>query len=322
MEVLSSLMIIAITILCSISTEAYIQQRTVHRGSIWALCAATEVQAPVRGTFDVQRIKEAGFKDAHLASTERESYNRPERRIPKYDAPIVIIPNFLTPEECDHIVRVANDLESKGVVADLYLNHRLNKELEASESSQEARELILEQNLDPEELAADSPSGFRSQLPPSVLLGGQPLTEGQPRGHPVPAPKDSIASKILRLIGCEERKMSFLEDEWINPSKEKVMIRDQTTVHYRPGEGVPPHVDGNHATLLCYLSDSEVGAGGRTVFPEAGIASIPKRGTALIYCSKGQKLLHFAERVKKNEKYVMQVLIDHRYRKDSTAQLL
>ena len=86
--------------------------------------------------------------------------------------------------------------------------------------------------------------------------------------------------------------MSFAADAWVNPNKNRVMVRDQTTVHYRQGEGVPPHVDGNHATLLVYLNDMEEGSGGRTIFPEAGIASIPKRGVALLYCSRGQRLLH------------------------------
>lgn len=306
-----------------LSVHAFILQPSTTLRSIYRhrLAAQTETAART-GTFDLNRIKEAGFPNAYIASTEKEAYGRPERRIPKWDAPIVVLPDFLTGEECDEIMRVGAQLEREGVVADMYLNHRLNKEVKSDSTSMEAMELIQDQNLDEEELAADSLSGFRAPLPPSVLLAGQPLIEGNPRGQPVAAPPNSIGSKVLKLLGCGDRKLAFLEDEWINPNKERIMIRDQTMVHYRVGEGVPPHVDGNHATVLVYLADVEVGAGGRTIFPEAGIASVPKRGSALLYCSKGQRLLHFAERVKANEKWVMQMLIDYTYRSGGASNVI
>ena len=273
-----------------------------------------------RGTFDLQRVKHAGFRNAYFASTEREFYDNPRRRNPAYDGPIIVLPNFLSCDECNDIIELGTELESKGVVADLYLNHRVNRDIAAGNSSAEALALILEQNLSEEELAADSPSGFRAALPPSVLLSGAPVPQNTPRGYPLSPPANSIGERILRLLGCEDRKLAFLDDLWVNPTKDRVMIRDQTTVHYRSGEGVPPHVDGNHATVLVYLNDLEAGDGGRTIFPEAGIASIPRKGTALMYCSRGQKLLHFAERVKGNkEKWVMQLLIDHNYRKDTIS---
>ena len=63
----------------------------------------------------------------------------------------------------------------------------------------------------------------------------------------------------------------------------------------------------------CITSPPEEGAGGRTVFPEDGLAVAPKRGTALIYRSKTE-LLHFSEPVTKPgvEKAILQLLIDHR----------
>lgn len=305
-----------------ISKDSLISTSIHYKSNCLIRCGMSTAATDVRGTFDVQRIKDAGFAEAYYATSETLPYDRPKRRIPKWDAPIIVVPNFLTDEECDEIIRVGSELETQGIVSQLYLNHRLNKEVSSQSTSAEALELIREQNLDEEELAADALSGFRAPLPPSVLLAGEPLTEGKPQGEPVPAPTNSVGAKMLKLLGCEDRKMSFLEDQWINPSASKIMIRDQTTVHYRVGEGVPPHVDGNHATLLLYLNDVEPGHGGRTVFPEAGIASVPRRRTALLYCSKGQKLLHFAEQVKAKEKWVMQVLIDHNFRRGGTGNMV
>lgn len=70
---------------------------------------------------------------------------------------------------------------------------------------------------------------------------------------------------------------------------------------------------------VLYACMCQRGTGGRTIFPEAGIASVPTSGTALMYCSRGQRLLHFAEQVKVGEKWVCQILIDHKYRRDATS---
>ena len=222
--------------------------------------SAIEASSPTftDSTFSLERIHNAGFPSAFIAGINKEIYDRPERRRPQYDAPIIVLPGFVTAAECSEIIRVGSELESKGIVADLYLNHRVNKDLSSGNVSSEAQQLIQEQNLSEEELAADSPSGFRSPLPPSVLLSGEPLLPSSPRGHAIFPPSNSIGQRILQLVGCEDRKISFLEDLWINPNKDCIRIRDQTTVHYRPGEGVPPHVDGNHVTILIYLNDMEV----------------------------------------------------------------
>ena len=67
-------------------------------------------------------------------------------------------------------------------------------------------------------------------------------------------------------------------------------------VKYGLNDGVPPHVDGKDATLLIYLNTVPEGSGGRTVFPEDGLAVPPISGTALLYKSKTE-LLHFSEPV-------------------------
>ena len=57
---------------------------------------------------------------------------------------------------------------------------------------------------------------------------------------------------------------------------------------------MPPHVDGKDPTLLLYLNTVHPANGGRTVFPEDGLAVQPAAGTALLYKSKTE-LLHFSE---------------------------
>ena len=75
---------------------------------------------------------------------------------------------------------------------------------------------------------------------------------------------------------------------------------------------VAPHVDGKDATLLVYLNTVERGKGGRTVFPEDGLAFPPEGGNALLYDSR-LDLLHYAEPVAEgHEKWILQLLIDHR----------
>ena len=153
------------------------------------------------GTFELNRVIKAGFPQAYFASTKKENYDHPSRRRPQYDSPIIVIPKFLSDAECNEIIRVGKELEEKGIVADLYLNHRLNKDIASGNRSIEALKLIQEQNLSEEELAADSPSGFRAAIPPQVLLSGQPLTDGLPRGSLIIPPDGSIGEKLLALLG-------------------------------------------------------------------------------------------------------------------------
>ena len=105
----------------------------------------------------------------------------------------------------------------------------------------------------------------------------------------------------------------FEEGAWIRPNSKHVVVRDQTTVWYRQGEGVPPHVDGKDVTVLICLQHPE--KGGATVFPEDGLKVPLRRGDCLVYRSKEQ-LLHYAEAVEQGEKWVLQLLIDCRIRPD------
>ena len=218
----AALLVVVVLLSDLVSVQAFVRQPSrTSRNVFWQLQSVVETATSSTSTFDLERISKL-FPTAYFATTEGQPYNRPERRIPKYDAPIVVIPHFLSIEECDEIIRVGTELESQGIVSDLYLNHRLNKDVASGSASKEALELIQEQNLDEEELAADALSGFRAPLPPSVLLGGQSLTDGFPRGQPVTAPPNSIAQRFLKLLSCDERKVSFLEDQWINPNDGKI----------------------------------------------------------------------------------------------------
>lgn len=158
-----------------------------------------------------------------------------------------------------------------------------------------------------------------------------------------------LGERLLHLMGLEDRRLRFEEQFFVKPDPRTLMVRDQTVVHYLSGDGVPPHVDGKDATLLCYLSDAPTGGGGRTVFPDYPgdalsalpawprgkppndsadlgeedfdcLAIAPKKGSALLYWS-GTELLHYSERVGetpvgengRSEKYIMQLLLDFNY---------
>jgi len=215
---------------------------------------------------------------------------------------IVSIPDFLSEYECDTFITHSNQLISdkdSDSESDLYLNYRVNREVEAG-VSQEALDLIQEQGLTELELAANAPSGFRTHLHYSVI-------------------GDAIIHRVLELLGFAHRKADFEEGIWVKPDPRTVIFRDQTVVYYQQGEGVAPHVDGKDATVLIYLNDLDTdndasgkSAGGCTVFPEIGVSVAPRKGTAVLYQSK-KSLLHYSERLGKGEKWILQMLIDYQY---------
>mmetsp|Transcript_1283 Transcript_1283/g.2698 ORF Transcript_1283/g.2698 Transcript_1283/m.2698 type:complete len:314 (+) Transcript_1283:1151-2092(+) len=222
---------------------------------------------------------------------------------------IMCVPNFLNKSECEAIIAMQMAKEGQdGTESDLYLNYRVNQELSTSAPSSsvssvstEAASLIHGENLDPSELDAGSKSGFRTQVNPDAEVI-----------------QTVILPRIMRLLGmAHTRHAVFEEGVWVRPNARTLLVRDQTTVHYRLGEGVAPHVDGKDATLLIYLtSASSPQAGGATTFPDIPLRVPPVQGMALLYESRGNQLLHYAERVKAGEKWVMQLLLDFRYKPD------
>ena len=200
--------------------------------------------------------------------------------------PVLRIDGFLTSDECATCVRTAcrDDVEE----CTEYLNNRVNTDDTAAESSG----YTAEQAKEAVEWSGGATSGRRVRMPEEVL--------------------DMIAPKALKLLGLEHRNYRFAEELYYRPDRATVLIRDATVVRYRGGEGVAPHVDGKDATLLVYLNTVEPGGGGRTVFPEDGLAFPPVGGNALLYDSR-LDLLHFAEPVEDgHEKWILQLLIDHR----------
>ncbi|KAJ8907577.1 hypothetical protein NDN08_007688 [Rhodosorus marinus] len=211
------------------------------------------------------------------------------------DPPIIMVEDFLDPTRCmilRQYARRTRQLNEKDAESDLYLNYRVNAENREDTSSEEAKQLLEEQNIPTSTLSADMGSGFRLQVPPPLVR--------------------PILPELLRLMGLQGRTVEFEEGIWYKPNKRTMYIRDQTVVHYLLNEGVAPHVDGKDATLLCYLNDMEDGGGGKTCFPEIGLSVQAKAGSALLYESN-KGLLHYAEAVTKGEKWIMQLLIDFKY---------
>lgn len=199
--------------------------------------------------------------------------------------PLLRVRHFLTDAECDAIVAAASgdDVE----VCTEYLNHRVNAGEEAGDSSgydEAAASAALE-------WSDGATSGLRVRAPASVV--------------------ETVAPRVLDLLGLEGRGFRVADQLYYRPDRATVLVRDATVVRYRGGEGVAPHVDGKDATVLVYLNTVE-GGGGRTVFPEDGLAFSPVKGDALVYDSRDD-LLHFAEPVLNGrEKWILQLLVDHR----------
>lgn len=200
--------------------------------------------------------------------------------------PLIRVSSFLTREECERIVAAATADDAEECTE--YLNFRVNEDEGGAIESSGYDEAQAAAAV---EWSGGALSGRRVRMPEAVL--------------------EVVAPKVMDLLGLEHRRYRFAEELFYRPDRATVIVRDATVVRYREGEGVAPHVDGKDATVLIYLNTLTNG-GGRTVFPEDGLAFAPVSGDALVYDST-KDLLHFAEPVAKGkEKWVMQLLIDHR----------
>lgn len=216
--------------------------------------------------------------------------------------PILEIPNFLSPDECEQIQNWALNQILCGTAeeCDDYLNYRVNKEVSTDGASEEGKALIEDQQLCEDALKEDDGGGFRLRLDPVFV-------------------EEMLGERLLKLLGFDnKREMVFEEGIWVKPTPRTLLIRDQTVVRYKEGDGVPPHVDGKDGTLLIYLADLTPGvSGGRTVFSEDDFAQKPQLGSALLYRSQTE-LLHYSEAIRGDgEKWIMQLLLDfkHDYKK-------
>ena len=62
--------------------------------------------------------------------------------------PMVAIPNFLSPSECDEIIELAKEQQRQGREATDYLNYRVNKEVSEEGVSSEAANLLVAEDID------------------------------------------------------------------------------------------------------------------------------------------------------------------------------
>jgi hypothetical protein len=242
--------------------------------------------------------------------------------------PAFAIDNFLSAAECAMVIELAKRQRAAGTAeSDLYLNYRVNREVESggggdgASGSAEARKLIEGQELSEAQLSANAPSGFRVFMGAlaEALEAGDGTADAAAADAAAAASVDAaklgaaLGGRLLRLLGLPRRRLRLAEGIWVKPDRRYVIVRDLTVVHYRAGEGVAPHVDGKDATVLVYLNEVAEGQGGRTVFVEDGFASRPRAGRALIYWSK-HDLLHYSEALGSGDKWIMQFLIDFKHK--------
>ncbi|GAB0495477.1 hypothetical protein MMPV_006779 [Pyropia vietnamensis] len=207
------------------------------------------------------------------------------------DPDILYIPDFLPPDMLAALIdgHKAIVASTPAPEASLYLNAAVNADVAAAGTSATTAALTAAEALDERELPATAPAGLRVGVPTDVVR--------------------ELAPTWLPAVGAPADASVLFDDSLVwKPRPGAVVVRDATTVHYREGEGVGPHVDGKDATVLVYLSD--VPAGGATVFPRVGVSVKPVKGAALVYCSR-VGLLHYAAAVGAgSEKWVMQLLVD------------
>lgn len=204
------------------------------------------------------------------------------------------LPSFLTHAEIANII----DAQSSNTEeASLYLNYRVNTQVSNESHSTEAAALIAETAMANSALRADMRSGFRAQVP-FDLPALQPVLD-----------------KVAHVLGFADasRRWVYNDGPWVRPNRRQILLRDVTTVHYNVAEGVAPHIDGKDITVLIGLKPAR--KGGRTVFVDENVAVTLRPGDALVYSSKSH-MLHYAEPVEEGDKWVLQLLIDCRVRKD------
>ena len=258
--------------------------------------------------------------------------------------PMVAIPNFLSPSECDEIIELAKEQQRQGREATDYLNYRVNKEVSEEGVSSEAANLLVAEDIDAK--VKDGSAGRQRLI--EQQQGLEATDTGGFRGGWWRGRGATAGWQLLRVMGLPERRLRF-EDQIFHKADPQCHGAHQP-VHYLPGDGAPT-TERRH---LVYLSDPPTGGGGdvspttaealQEALPDwpkgmdpldgaddtggnggAGaafkcLAVPPQRGSALLYWSDNE-LLHYSERVgaapggagTRSEKYIMQLLLDFNY---------
>ena len=280
--------VLLVALLLPECTRGFIGHRAsaARRSRIHSAAVAVEEAAIVPFDVDSSRNIQEKFPKAFFPPTPRPADVAASAPPPSL---VLQIPDFLTPAECEQLIASGEEVAARGEECSEYLNARVNNEVQEDGASSEAKALIEECDAS---MSDEAGGGFRVRLPEEEI-------------------REILEEKVSFVMGLEERKFFFEEGAWERPTPRRILIRDQTMVRYGSNDGVPPHVDGKDATLLIYLNS--VQRGGRTVFPEDGLAVPPTRGTALLYQSKTE-MLHYSEPVKDGSvKYILQLLIDWRH---------
>lgn len=265
---------------CYNSTAFLCHYKTYHDESIEYNIVDKFIDGETNNTlFDLNHIHGLGYNQAYYENETNKN--------------IVVIPNFFSNDVCNYIIDIGTHKENNQECDESYMNNSINVEIKENSHSKFTEFLLSKYNIDRNHFDNTTTAGFRCSLKTEDFKTMQYNDV-------------KISDKLVQLIGHDMDNVSFpdtIEDNVFGMP----IIRDQSIVHYKENEGIPPHIDETKYTMLCYLNDVE--DGGRTIFPQDDIAISPKKGTVVLYSSTWD-LLHYSEKIKSGEKWIMQVLID------------
>lgn len=263
------------------NTALLCHYKTVHNENITYSNINNFIENDINeNIYDLDLIHNLGYKKAYYPNNNKS---------------IVIIPEFFSNDICNYIINIGKDKENNNDLDSTYMNYIINEEVDNNSQSNFSKFILSKYNIDKEHLDETSRGGFRCFLPSNELVCMQ-------------YDNINLFEKLIQIIGYDRQDVTFpdlIQDDIFDKS----IVRDQSIVHYRENEGIPPHMDDTKHTILCYLNDVDINSGGRTIFPENDIYISPKKGTVVIYSSIWD-LLHYSEKIKEGEKWIMQLLID------------
>lgn len=226
---------------------------------------------------------------------------------PVNDKPIIIIPEFLSEEICDYIINIGKNKKYNNEHDPSYINNMINSEINESSVSNYTKHLIQMHNIDKEHIDENTKAGFL------CLVTSNEIINMEYNNYKI---LDNLIKLIRDNTDDKNSRLFVTPDEIIEKNQEQKdsyygipIIRNQSLIHYQKNEGELPDIDESKYTILCYLNDVDSDNGGRTIFPEHNISITPQKGTVVVYSSTFD-LLHYSEKIRAEEKWIMQVFID------------